>query len=53
MQIAPSELREMSLWELSAMIKGWNEAHKPDDKLTPQVEDELFAYIQEPPVWMN
>jgi hypothetical protein len=56
MQIAPSELRDMSLWEFAAMVKGWNQAHEPaksGSELTPEIEDELEAYINEPPIWMN
>jgi hypothetical protein len=49
MQIAPSELRAMSLWEFSAMVKGWNAAHDTGPPaLTPQEEEDLFDFINEP-----
>lgn len=55
MQIAPSELRSMSLWEFGAMVKGWNKQHTPSgaEPLTAEAEDELGAFIDEPPIWMN
>lgn len=56
MQIAPSELLKLSLWEFAAMVQGWNEANKPADKadnLNPNDEDSLFEFVQEPPVWVN
>jgi hypothetical protein len=49
MQIAPGELRKMSLWEFSAMIKGWNAAHETGKPaLTETEQDELFDFINEP-----
>lgn len=57
MQIAPSELKKLSLWEFAAMVEGWNKANAPAEKtgeLTTEEEDELFEFIQEtPPVWVN
>lgn len=56
MQIAPSELRGLSLWQFAAMTHGWNAANKPagdSDPLKPQEEDELERFISQPSVWMN
>lgn len=55
MQIAPSELQKLSLWEFAAMVKGWNKANAPAEKseLEEETEDELFDFIEEKPVWVN
>jgi hypothetical protein len=57
MHVSPSELRGMSLWEFTAMVKGWNKQHTPSGAtaapLAPDVEEELGEFIDEPPIWMN
>lgn len=56
MQIAPSELNKLSLWEFSAMVQGWNKANAPKDKkdeLNSDDQDELFEFIEQKPVWVN
>lgn len=56
MQIAPSELLKLSLWEFSAMVQGWNKANKPtakEEDLKSDDEDRLFEFIQEEPLWIN
>lgn len=56
MQIAPSELVKMSLWEFAAMIQGWNKANavNPEpDPLKEADEEALFKFIEEKPIWAN
>jgi hypothetical protein len=56
MQIAPSELNAMSLWEFAAMVQGWNKANAPagtPEELKPEDEDGLSAFIDEKPIWVN
>ena len=55
MQIAPSELVKMSLWEFAAMVQGWNKANAPSEAEPLKEDDEeaLFEFIQEKPIWVN
>lgn len=56
MQLAPSELNKLSLWEFAAMVQGWNKANAPADKsdeLEDDEQDELFEFIEEKPIWVN
>jgi hypothetical protein len=57
MQIAPSELRQMSLWQFAAMVDGWNKANAPagdkGDGLKPEDEEQLSRYIDQKPIWVN
>lgn len=51
MGLPPSEVRNMSLWQFSAVIEGWNRAQDPESakRLTDEEADELFAMIDETP----
>jgi hypothetical protein len=55
MQIAPSEVRNMSLWQYTALVQGWNKANEPEhEPLTPDEEEELFELIEEErPIWVQ
>jgi hypothetical protein len=56
MQMAPSELVKLSLWEFAAMVQGWNKANSPSGDAEPlkdEDEEALFEFIQEKPVWVN
>lgn len=56
MQIAPSELRSLSLWQFAAMVSGWNEANKSGDDskaLKPEDEEHLEQFIAQPSVWVH
>jgi hypothetical protein len=56
MQIAPSELNAMSLWEFAAMVQGWNKANAPTEtpeQVTPEDETSLGDFIDEKPIWVN
>jgi hypothetical protein len=56
MQLAPSEMLKLSLWEFSAMVQGWNKANAPADaskEIQPDDEEALSKFIDEKPIWMN
>jgi len=56
MQMPPSEMLRLSLWEFAAMVHGWNKANAPADKPEPldeETEEELFEFINEKPIWVN
>jgi hypothetical protein len=56
MQIAPSELNAMSLWEFAAMVQGWNKANEPagtPEDIKPEDEEGLFEFIEQKPIWVN
>lgn len=56
MGFPPAAVRVMSLWHYMAALEGWQKANESEDAdrlLSEDEEDELFAALAEPPVWMN
>lgn len=49
MGLAPSEVREMSLWQFFAVMDGWNRANDPEaaKKLTENEADALWDAVQD------
>lgn len=56
MQMPISEIRNLSLWQYTAVVQGWNEANKTEGENEPLSEEEelaLFKALEEPPIWLN
>jgi hypothetical protein len=42
-------MRAMSLWEYTAYVEGWRQAHEPEDKEEHNMTPELFRSIMDRP----
>jgi hypothetical protein len=49
MGIAPSELKKMTVWETTAVMQVWSEAHgaSADGKLSNSEADELWDFVND------
>lgn len=46
MGLSPGDVKACSVWELSAAIEGYVEAHTPTDSLSSREADEVWAWMQ-------
>ncbi len=47
MGLAPSELKKMTVWETTAVMQVWSEAHGKGDGLSNSEADELWDFVKD------
>jgi hypothetical protein len=50
MGFTPYQMRAMSLWEYTAYLDGWRQAHEPDEREDEGMTPELFRRLMDAPV---
>jgi hypothetical protein len=46
MGFTPAEVKNMSLWEYSAVVEGWLKAHETGKEMTSQESDAIWAELE-------